>query len=131
MALAMAAALALLLFALDRYAALVHRPDAQSTRIAIYTTAWCPYCARLRAALTASGIDFREYDVEQSLSGQLGFWALRARGVPVSVVGPEIIYGYDIARLDQALRRLGHRFTPVSPSGPVQGSMSRLSPDAP
>ena len=107
-----AAALALLLLGLDRYAAIVHRPDADSTRVVIYTTAWCPYCARLRATLAASAIPFRDYDVERSLQGQLGFWALRGRGVPVSVIGPEIVYGYDQPRLAAAFDKLGYRFAP-------------------
>lgn len=108
-----AAALALLLLGLDRYAAIAHRPDADSTRVAIYTTAWCPYCARLRASLEASAIPFRDYDVERSLDGQLGFWALRGRGVPVSVVGGEIVYGYDLPKLTAAFDKLGLRLIPA------------------
>lgn len=113
-----AAALALLLFSLDRYAALTHRPAPDSTRVSIYTTAWCPYCARLRAGLAASGIPYQDYDVERSLQGQLGFWTLRGRGVPVSVIGPEIVYGYDAPRLAAALDRLGYRFVPAQ-TGPA------------
>ncbi len=113
-ALYLAAALALLLLGFDRYAAFAHRPGPDSSRIAIYTTAWCPYCARLRASLSGSGIPYVEYDVETSLQGQLGFWTLRGRGVPVSVVGPEVIYGYDIERLTRAAQQLGHAFVPVS-----------------
>lgn len=105
-----AAVLALLLLGIDRYAAYMHRPSADSTRIAIYTTTWCPYCARLRKALAASHIAYVEYDVETSLQGQLGFWALHGRGVPVSVIGPTVVYGYDVPRLAAALQSLGYRF---------------------
>lgn len=86
--LSVALSLVLALFIVDRYAAYIHRPSADATRVAIYTTAWCPYCARLRADLAASGVRYTEYDVERSLQGALGFWALRGRGVPVSAVGP-------------------------------------------
>ena len=113
-ALYLAAGLALLLLGLDRYAAFAHRPGSDSTRIAIYTTAWCPYCAKLRASLAASGIPYVEYDVEKSLQGQLGFWTLRGRGVPVSAVGPEVIYGYDSARLASAMKKLGYTFVPAA-----------------
>lgn len=111
-----AAALALLLLGLDRYAAWVHRPDADDTAVVIYTTAWCPYCARLRAALAANAVSFVEYDVEKSLQGQLGFWALRGRGVPVSVIGPAVIYGYDLDRIGRALGESGYTFKPPSPN---------------
>jgi mycoredoxin len=115
----MAASLALLLFGLDRYAALAHRPNADSRAVVIYTTVWCPYCAKLRAGLAASGIAYVEHDVEKSLQGQIGFWTLRGRGVPVSAIGPKVIYGYDVARIAFALQDLGHTFIPVSDQKPA------------
>jgi glutaredoxin len=129
-ALFLAAALALLLLGLDRYAAFAHRPGPASKSVAIYTTAWCPYCARLRASLAASNIPFVEHDVETSLQGQLGFWTLRGRGVPVSVIGPEVIYGYDVARLSGALQNLGYRLVPAAADGlqaggPVQSALTQ------
>ena len=109
-----AACLTLLLFGLDRYAAFAYRPGADSKTVVIYTTAWCPYCAKLRTSLAASGIPYVEHDVEKSLQGQLGFWTLRARGIPVSAIGPKVIYGYDVARIAFALQDLGYTFIPVS-----------------
>lgn len=119
-----AAALALLLLGLDRYAAWVHRPDADDTAVVIYTTAWCPYCARLRSALAANAVPHVEYDVEKSLQGQLGFWALRGRGVPVTVIGPKVIYGYDLDRIARALGDSGYTFRlppSAAPAMPASG----------
>ena len=113
-------ALALVLLALDRYAAWAHRPGAESTRVVLYTTAWCGYCAALRQQFAAANIEFTEYHVEKSLSGQMGFWALRARGVPVSVVGPDIIYGYREEALEASLAKLGH-VTDLVTLGPPGG----------
>ena len=115
----LAAGLAIVLLGLDRYAAFAHRPGADSRTVVIYTTAWCPYCAKLRTSLTASGIPYVEHDVEKSLQGQLGFWTLRGRGVPVSAIGPKVIYGYDVARIAFALRDLGYSFIPVSDQKPA------------
>jgi mycoredoxin len=112
--LVVAACLTLLLFGLDRYAAIAHRPGEDSKAVVIYTTAWCPYCAKLRTSLAASGIPYVEHDVEKSLDGQLGFWTLRGRGIPVSAIGPRVIYGYDVARIAFALKDLGYTFVPVS-----------------
>lgn len=126
-----AAALSLLLLGLDRYAAWAHRPDANDTAVVIYTTAWCPYCARLRAALDANAVPYVEHDVEKSLQGQMGFWALRGRGVPVSVIGPTVVYGYDVERIGRALGESGYTFAPippkVAPVAPTSGGVPKES----
>jgi len=44
----------------------------------------------------------------------MGFWTLRARGIPVSAIGPKVVYGYDVARIAFALKDLGYTFVPVS-----------------
>ena len=113
-ALVTALGLALLLLAIDRYAAWVHRPAADSTRVVLYTTSWCGYCAALRTQLEAAGIAYTEHDVEKSLAGQMGFWTLRARGVPVSVIGPQVVYGYQEAALESALAGIGQPVDLVS-----------------
>lgn len=101
-------ALAFALFGLDRYAAHVHVPAADSTRVAIYTTTWCPYCKQLRADLAASHVPYVEHDVERTLQGRLGMWALRGRGVPVSVIGSQVVYGYRVDQIAPALLTLGY-----------------------
>ena len=74
----------------------------------LYTTGWCPYCKSLQKHLNNHNIEFKEHDFEKSLSGITGFWALRIRGVPVSVIGPEVVYAYDIDKINLALTQLGH-----------------------
>jgi glutaredoxin len=105
-----ALSLGLVLFALDRYAAFAHVPAADSTRVVIYTTQWCPYCKRLRADLAANHVPYSEIDVERTFQGQLGFWALRGRGVPVSAIGPKVVYGYRVNEIANALSALGYSF---------------------
>ena len=96
------------LFCVDRAVAYIHKPKPDSKEIVLYTTEWCPYCNSLRKHLNNHNIEFKEYDIEKSLSGIAGFWALRIRGVPVSVIGPEVVYGYDIDKINLALIQLGH-----------------------
>ena len=110
--LGMALLLSLSLLGLDRYAALVHRPSENSTKVVIYTTKWCPYCEKLRRGLAMSKIPYIEYDVEKSLQGQLGYWALHARGIPVSAIGPRVIYGYKVEEIREALGALGYKYRP-------------------
>lgn len=99
--------LVLALFALDRYAAFVHVPASDSTRVVIYTTTWCPYCKQLHADPT-SRVPYVEHDVQQTLQGQLGMWALRGRGMPVSVIGAHVVYGYRVDHVTPALQTLGY-----------------------
>jgi glutaredoxin len=99
----------LALLIVDRAAAWMHLPAADSKAVVVYTTEWCPYCQSLRLYLDAYNIPYKNYDVEKSLSGILGFWALHAKGIPVSVVGPEVIYGYDMEKIGGALNKLGYK----------------------
>lgn len=108
----LALALALALFTLDRTAAYMHRPSQDSRAVVIYTAVWCPFCKSLKAYFRAYDIPYREYDVEKSIQGGMGFWALRGRGVPVTVVGPDIIYGFDRGKIDRSLADLGYQVSP-------------------
>lgn len=61
-----------------------------------------------------SAIPCKEYDVEKTLQGQLGYWALRGRGVPVLVIGSKIVYGYRVEEIQKALRDLGYQYRPAA-----------------
>ncbi len=98
----------IILFSIDRLAAHLHVPKANSTAVVIYTTQWCPYCKAIRNTLTQYNIPFVEHDTEKSLPGMMGFWALRARGVPVSVIGEQVIHGYDGQVITDALVDAGY-----------------------
>lgn len=100
--------LAVSLLIVDRTAAYIHRPGPASEAVVIYTAEWCPFCRKLRAFLDHREIPYIEYDVEHSLQGVLGFWALRGTGVPVSVIGPDIVYGFDIEKIEISLAGLGY-----------------------
>ena len=96
-----------ILLAFDRVAAFIHKPTNDSKEVFIYTTQWCPYCDSLRIHLNTHSISYTEYDIENSISGIAGYWALQARGVPVSVIGPTVVYGYDIDKINQSLENIG------------------------
>ena len=52
----------------------------------------------------AGGIRYSEQDIEKSSSAAEGHRRLGGNGVPLIVVGDEIIHGYDEARLRRLLR---------------------------
>lgn len=109
-----ALSLALALLAIDRYAAYMHRPAENATQVVIYTTTWCPYCKQLREDLAASKVPYVEYDVEKSVQGQLGMWALRGRGVPVSAIGSQVVYGYRVDQIAAGLTNMGYTYLPAN-----------------
>nr|WP_305118992.1 glutaredoxin domain-containing protein [Tahibacter harae] len=69
---------------------------------------WCGYCKRLRAALSAAGVPHRVLDIEDGGEGEGAYFAISRGGVPVTVIGQEIVHGYDTRRLNELLRAQGH-----------------------
>jgi len=76
-------------------------------KVVMYSTAWCPYCARTRAFFKSHHVDYLERDIEQdSEAGRVHRDVLHARGIPVIVIGNEVIRGYGEEAMLQALARL-------------------------
>lgn len=88
------------------------RPGNAPSQVIIYTTAWCPYCEMLRVKLRESAIPYTELDIEKSLAASYGHRSVGGRGIPVTVVGQEVIYGLDREKLDKALRGAGYAPAP-------------------
>ena len=75
--------------------------------IVLLSAQWCGYCKALRASLTAHSVPFREMDVETSSEGARAYRALHGSGIPITVVGQNVVYGYDVRRVDELLEPLG------------------------
>lgn len=76
-------------------------PDKE---IKIYSTPTCPWCRKAKEYLKEKHVEFNDYNVGEDraklqemvdLSGQ--------RGVPVVVIGNEIIVGFNQPKIDEAL----------------------------
>jgi len=74
-------------------------------KIKIYSTPTCPFCIQAKDYLKEKGEKFTDYNVAedkdkaeemQKKSGQLG--------VPVIVIGDEVIIGFDKHKIDKALK---------------------------
>ena len=72
----------------------------------LYATEWCGYCARTRRLFEARGIPYREFDIEKSQEGNAQYLALGGNGVPVIVIGKQVIHGYDERAILDALAGL-------------------------
>jgi glutaredoxin len=75
----------------------------QQPEVILYGTTWCGYCAAARQFFDANGIRYTEYDTEKTTLGYEGHKKLGGGGVPLIVVGGEVMHGYSEAGLRQAL----------------------------
>ena len=77
---------------------------SNENKVTIYGNTTCAYCGAARMLLTRKAVEFEDIDVTTDrsrveemvkISGQMG--------VPVIVVGDEVIVGFDQARLEELL----------------------------
>lgn len=82
-------------------------PSAQAQgqpEVTLYATDWCGYCAATRRFFAVNGIQYTELDIEKSSEAAKIHRALGGNGVPLIVIGDDIVNGYNEAHLRQLLR---------------------------
>lgn len=106
----MFAVVVVVLLAIDRWVVwqLDPRTSNPPGRVVLFSAQWCGLCAQIRNCLQRTGVPFEERDVERSLKASAQWWALRVRGVPATLVGPELVYGFQTDRLKTVLAAAGH-----------------------
>ena len=73
-------------------------------KITVYSTPTCPYCKRVKDYLTQKGIAFTDYNVAQDREKAKEMISKsKQMGVPVIVVGNDVIVGFNQAKLDTLL----------------------------
>lgn len=72
--------------------------------VTLYSAEWCGYCTMTRELFVANGVQFVELDIEKTTAGYEGHKKLNGDGVPLIVVGDELIRGYDETRLRSTLK---------------------------
>ncbi|HDN51349.1 MAG TPA: hypothetical protein ENG06_06220, partial [Thermoplasmatales archaeon] len=74
--------------------------------VIIYTSTGCPYCTKAKAYLRGKGISFKEINVSENPAAiQEMIRKSGQTGTPVMDIKGNIIVGYDIARIEAALRK--------------------------
>lgn len=73
--------------------------------VTLYATEWCSYCKKTREFLTENNIEYYEYDIEKSETGRKQYQELNGRGVPLLLIGEEVVRGYNIDALVAALNK--------------------------
>lgn len=79
-------------------------PAAGQPAVVLYATDWCGYCKAARQFFANNGIDYVEQDIEKSSEALSQHRKLGGNGVPLIVVGDDVIKGYNEAALRQLLR---------------------------
>jgi glutaredoxin len=77
-------------------------------RIVMLAAEWCGYCERLRKDFELADVRYTLIDVDTE-QGQRAMDAVGARGVPVTIVGQDIVYGYQPDQIKDKLAPLGYR----------------------
>jgi len=77
-----------------------------SCDIVVFTTASCPACKMVKQYLKARSIAWCEKNVEQSADNYLLFKDMGGVGVPLAVIGTEVIHGYSPREYQAAISDL-------------------------
>jgi len=74
--------------------------------VIIYTSTGCPYCRKAKAYLRSKGVAFKEINVSQNPAAlQEMIRKSGQTGTPVIDINGRIIVGFDVARIDAALKK--------------------------
>lgn len=83
------------------------RAEVGSKPVVLLSTAWCGYCRKLRADLKNWDVPYDEIDVEQSDAGQRAYDLVGGHGVPILLVGDQIVHGYSPKRARELMGEAG------------------------
>jgi glutaredoxin len=94
--------------------------------VVVLSASWCGYCMSLRKHLAEMQVPYTDLDVEETTEGRLAFAAVRGSGVPVTIVGQQVIRGVGRgealwSKVDAALVQAGYPIPP-KPRPRVQDS---------
>ena len=81
------------------------RGGAVASGVVMYSTAWCAFCKKARAYFQQEGIRFAERDVEISAAANVEYKRLGGRGVPLIVVGSQVMTGFSEKRFEDLLAK--------------------------
>lgn len=87
----------------DRLRGAVEYDAALAGPVTVFSTTWCGYCKKTKHFLKTHGIPFDERDIEASDAAREAFTRLGGSGVPLVLVGNQVIHGYSLAKLRTAL----------------------------
>jgi len=87
----------------DRLRGGVEYDAALAGPVTVFSTVWCGYCRKTKHFLNTHGIAYEERDIEESAAARDAFTRLGGSGVPLVLVGNQVIHGYSLNKLRAAL----------------------------
>jgi glutaredoxin len=109
--------------AAERTLAYVYNPTRNNPprHVIVLSASWCGYCMSLRHHLTELRVPYTDLDTEHTTEGRWGFAAIHGTGVPVTIVGDQVIRGLGTTaspwdKVDRALKTAGYALPEVATS---------------
>ena len=84
------------------------RHGTGNDRIVMLAADWCGYCRKQQTEFSRANVRYRILDVDTEEGGR-AMRAVGARTVPVTIIGQDLVRGYNVAALDEKLSPLGYR----------------------
>lgn len=78
-----------------------------ATKVVLYGTPTCPYCAKARAYLTEHHIAFADHDLKSDKKALQEFDQLQGKSVPLILIGNRRIEGFNQSAVEAALKKIG------------------------
>lgn len=77
-----------------------------NTKVVLYTTSWCPYCAKAKAYFKENKIAYTEMDIEKSETAKRQHQELGGGTIPKVLIGNRMIAGFIPSAFDAALSKV-------------------------
>lgn len=82
----------------------------RNVQITMYSTGWCPVCKSARAYMTARGIAFTEFDIEQNDVARERAHAMNPRHtVPTITIDRELLVGFNAESFEERIARAARK----------------------
>ena len=78
-------------------------PLTERPTVLLLGASWCPYCRKATRFLQDEEVAFCELDIEKSSLGQELYQNTGAKGIPVFLIGDEVVYGMDSSAVKDLL----------------------------
>ena len=79
-------------------------PDEEKPKVKVYSTTTCPWCHKAKEFLDELGVEYEDINVaEDQEAAQEMVEKSGQRGVPVVMIGDEVIVGFNPDAIKQAL----------------------------
>jgi glutaredoxin-like YruB-family protein len=81
---------------------------SEDKKVIVFSTNWCAYCKQVKAYLASKDVAYVEQNIESDEAANreyLQYAGGQFRGVPLTVIGDEVLLGFDRHSIDEALAR--------------------------